>query len=264
MDFAQRLAELLKKENMTAYRLSKTLGVHQTSVKNWLEGNSKPRTEHIEKIAERFGVSIDYLMGNSNVPHAGVVTNNDSKTTDNAVKDEDALAQQIEHLNKLVNYDSETTWKFLAILCRNERIEHDFTERYVAQLSNTSLQDYLNFEMDGSALLPQNIINVMKVLGIKPNRALGFLEGDLVASMKDRQKKAAFIDDYNTETGKMVKKIMLEITELDLDTLQKIAEQIKEIILRNGFDDSIKFEKAINELNSIKNRPRNKSTEADV
>ena len=66
MEFAQRLNEMLEEKGVTAYRLSKTLGIHQTTVKNWVDGNSKPRTEFVQKMADFFGVSPDYLMGWSN------------------------------------------------------------------------------------------------------------------------------------------------------------------------------------------------------
>lgn len=49
MEFAQRLNEMLEEKGVTAYRLSKTLGIHQTTVKNWVDGNSKPRTEFVQK-----------------------------------------------------------------------------------------------------------------------------------------------------------------------------------------------------------------------
>lgn len=66
MEFAQRLNEMLEEKGVTAYRLSKSLGIHQTTVKNWVDGTSKPRTEFVQKMADFFGVSPDYLMGWSN------------------------------------------------------------------------------------------------------------------------------------------------------------------------------------------------------
>lgn len=257
MTFAQRLAELLKNGNMTAYRLSKTLGVHQTTVKNWLDGNSKPRTEYIEKIAEHFGVSIDYLMGNSNDPIGGVVSINIMNTD---VKNEDTMTRYIKRINKLANHDSDKTWKFLSVLCRNERIERDLTERYVSQNSSILLQNYLNFEKDCSTLPPQSVINIMETLGIDPDRALGYLEGDMIANMKDKHERAAFIEDNNTEAGKILKNIMVEIPELDIDTLNKIADKIKEIKIsrgKNEIDDSAKFHKIMTELRANEKSPQN-------
>lgn len=256
MTFAQRLAELLKNGNMTAYRLSKTLGVHQTTVKNWLDGNSKPRTEYMEKIAEHFGVSIDYLMGNSEAPLAEVITafTNIKKE---AMEDDDTLERLIKKLDKLIDYDSMTTWNYLSTICRNERIEQDLTERYVAQLSNIPLPDYLDFEMGKAVLSPQKAISILKALGIKPGPALSYLEGYMVANMKEGHEKEAFLDEDCSEAEKLINKIMLEITELDLDTLEMIMKEIKAHNSKSGNNDSAKFEKALVELKSIKKSPQN-------
>lgn len=54
--------ELLKKYNVTAYRVSKETGVGQSTFTDWKKGRSVPKLEKLQKIADYFGVSIDYLM----------------------------------------------------------------------------------------------------------------------------------------------------------------------------------------------------------
>lgn len=61
MPFAQVLQTLMDKNGLTNYQLSKALDCHQTSVKNWLDG-AKPQKLMLKKIAEYFGVSMDYLL----------------------------------------------------------------------------------------------------------------------------------------------------------------------------------------------------------
>ncbi|WP_324824994.1 helix-turn-helix domain-containing protein [Sinanaerobacter sp. ZZT-01] len=62
MTFSEILRRLMKNGNITPYRLSKDLNVHQTTIKNWLDGQT-PGPENIQKIANRFHVSIDFMLG---------------------------------------------------------------------------------------------------------------------------------------------------------------------------------------------------------
>lgn len=54
--------KLMRLKGVTAYRVSKDTGVTQTSLSNWKNGKSEPSNENIKKLADYFGVSIDYLM----------------------------------------------------------------------------------------------------------------------------------------------------------------------------------------------------------
>ncbi|MEA4988917.1 MAG: helix-turn-helix domain-containing protein, partial [Anaerovorax sp.] len=62
MTFSGILKQLMKNGNLTPYRLSKDLKVHQTTIKNWLDGQT-PGPENIQKVADRFNVSIDFMLG---------------------------------------------------------------------------------------------------------------------------------------------------------------------------------------------------------
>lgn len=43
MTFCETLSLLMQQhDNMSKYRLAKEIGVHQTTIKNWLEGNTVP------------------------------------------------------------------------------------------------------------------------------------------------------------------------------------------------------------------------------
>ena len=62
-EFGQSLSELMKKNQMSAYRLAKELDIHQTTIKNWREGKCEPMASHIVSIAIIFNVTCDYLLG---------------------------------------------------------------------------------------------------------------------------------------------------------------------------------------------------------
>lgn len=54
--------QLLQKYNLTAYKVSKATGVTQTSLSNWKSGRNTPSAKTLQKIADYFGVTVDYLM----------------------------------------------------------------------------------------------------------------------------------------------------------------------------------------------------------
>ena len=63
MNFAQALKKAMAEKGVTAYRLSKDLGVHQTTISNWLNGKSAPRMRIVHRISQVLGVQIDDLLG---------------------------------------------------------------------------------------------------------------------------------------------------------------------------------------------------------
>lgn len=54
--------QLLQKYGVTPYRVAKEAGVTQTALSNWKSGRNTPTTKTLQKIADYFGVTIDYLM----------------------------------------------------------------------------------------------------------------------------------------------------------------------------------------------------------
>ena len=63
MNFAQNLKLAMTSESMTMYRLAKELGVHQTTIKNWLEGKGEPRISEVQAIADALDIPVGELLG---------------------------------------------------------------------------------------------------------------------------------------------------------------------------------------------------------
>lgn len=61
----ERFVELLQERGMTAYRVSKETGVTQTTLSDWKTGRAAPKMGTLQKIADYFGVTLDWLCGNS-------------------------------------------------------------------------------------------------------------------------------------------------------------------------------------------------------
>lgn len=55
-------SNLLQKHGVTAYKVSKETGVSQSTLSDWKRGISTPKQDKLQKIADYFGVTIDYLM----------------------------------------------------------------------------------------------------------------------------------------------------------------------------------------------------------
>lgn len=53
---------LLKQTGVTAYRVSKETGIGASTFSDWKKGRSTPKQEKLQKIADYFGVTVDFLM----------------------------------------------------------------------------------------------------------------------------------------------------------------------------------------------------------
>ena len=73
-----RLRELRKERGMKQIELCQHLGVSQGNLSNWENGVYEPDTYYLKKIADFFGVTVDYLLGRSDsrtapLPSDGVI-----------------------------------------------------------------------------------------------------------------------------------------------------------------------------------------------
>lgn len=62
MSFSQNLRDVMEEKKITAYRLSKLVGVHQTTIKNWLDGKTTPKVEMARQVADALDVPVDKLL----------------------------------------------------------------------------------------------------------------------------------------------------------------------------------------------------------
>ena len=65
-------SELLQKNGVTPYKVSKATGVSQSTLSDWKRGISTPKQDKLQKIADYFGVPLTYLLtGNTTAPEKG-------------------------------------------------------------------------------------------------------------------------------------------------------------------------------------------------
>ncbi len=60
--FKNRLSKLIKERKMTQTELAKALGTHRQNVYQWVAGKTRPRPQDFKKLAQYFGVTVDYLL----------------------------------------------------------------------------------------------------------------------------------------------------------------------------------------------------------
>ena len=58
----RKIAELMQKNNVTAYQVAKATGLSNSAFSTWKKGRNKPNVEALQKLAEYFGVSVDYFF----------------------------------------------------------------------------------------------------------------------------------------------------------------------------------------------------------
>ena len=67
MSFAERLTELRKKRGLSQEELASKLGTQGPAIGRYERGAAKPTIEVASKISRILGVSLDYLVGNSDM-----------------------------------------------------------------------------------------------------------------------------------------------------------------------------------------------------
>ena len=57
-----KVEELVNKRGITLYALAKELGFAKSLFSDWKSGKSMPKTDKLIKIADYFGVTVEYLI----------------------------------------------------------------------------------------------------------------------------------------------------------------------------------------------------------
>lgn len=101
--------QLLQKNGVSAYKVSKDTGISQVTLSNWKNGISTPKQDKLKIIADYFQVSLNYLMG---------------------LEDKDVYENELEAKN--------ATEKEVLLLCRKVNDAPDeVREQIVEQFKNT-------------------------------------------------------------------------------------------------------------------------------
>lgn len=83
--------KLCKEKSITPYRVCKETGLTTSTISNWKAGRYTPKTDKLQKIADFFGVSIEFLMGTEEKEDSSIYYTNEetAKLAQEMFEDED-------------------------------------------------------------------------------------------------------------------------------------------------------------------------------
>ena len=92
-------SKLLQENGVTPYKVSKETGVSQSTLSDWKRGVSTPKIDKLQRIADYFGVSVEYLQTGKNrtvkkITDKSSLTNRDTKQIEAILSDTEALLKQ--------------------------------------------------------------------------------------------------------------------------------------------------------------------------
>lgn len=79
-------AKLLEERGVTAYKVSKATGIAGSTFSDWKSGRSTPKQDKLQKIADYFGVSVDFLITGKEETAVAQETHIDLKAEFNRIK----------------------------------------------------------------------------------------------------------------------------------------------------------------------------------
>ena len=82
--------QLLLKFGATAYQVAKATGISTATLTNWKKGRYTPKQDKLQKIADYFGVTVEYLMTGKNEPK--------EKSSELNAKDERDIAKDLDRI----------------------------------------------------------------------------------------------------------------------------------------------------------------------
>lgn len=72
MNIGSRIAKLRDQRGWTQEQTASSLGISRAALSHYEKNRREPDTETLAKFADLFKVSIDYLVGRTNAPHAAL------------------------------------------------------------------------------------------------------------------------------------------------------------------------------------------------
>lgn len=112
MDFSQRLRYLRDLNKVTQEQLAKYLGVGRPTIAGYETKGKQPSFEILDKIAGFFNVSLDYLLGRTDIKNFAMLSVQDTEKTYYASNE---VAKEINNLSPESQEDLEAYIKLLKI-----------------------------------------------------------------------------------------------------------------------------------------------------
>lgn len=117
--------QLLQKFGVTAYQVSKATGIAQSTLSNWKSRRNLIRGDKAQKIADYFGVSVDYLMTGKEKEGDKYYLNEETAAMAQELFENRDLRVLFDAARDAKPEDLKTTYDMLMALKRKERGEDE-------------------------------------------------------------------------------------------------------------------------------------------
>lgn len=119
--------QLLQKYGVSTYRVSKETGIAQSVFSSWKNGISTPKQDKLKKIADYFGVSVEYLItGEEKEGGEKYYLNDETAEMAQALFENKNLRVLFDAAKDASPEDLKTTYDMLMALKKKERGENEF------------------------------------------------------------------------------------------------------------------------------------------
>lgn len=246
---ASRLAQIMKEKNLRQIDiLNRTLpycqqyGVkmNKSDISQYCSGKTEPNQDKLFVLGKALNVSEAWLMG-YDVPMESSLSPKESS-------DDKSLRTLFDFINS--HPDS---IGYLAILCKNERIEKEYTEKSIAQKCNITLREYLDFENFYKNIGIQKIGSILSFFDFN----MTFILGYLVGATGSRDEIVDIMVSQATEKDKdNMKYIASQMVKMDSEKLNYFVELLKHYLPEDetNTQNTQKFTKAMYDFHKIEHK----------
>ncbi|MFZ5352777.1 MAG: helix-turn-helix domain-containing protein [Bacillota bacterium] len=127
-----RLKDLREERNLLQKDIAKIIGITDNAISNYERGTRIPDTETLSRLADFFGVSIDYILGKTNIKNVNEKMKASQQAEDIYKVDPDMLIQMCRAVNlpkeerdKIKEYSAMLIEKHLRELAEKEKAEKE-------------------------------------------------------------------------------------------------------------------------------------------
>lgn len=117
--FVQTVQELASQKGITIAKMIKDLGLGQGTFSTWKKRGTIPNGDTLRAIANYFGVSVDYLLGNTDEKKKPTADGGEPLQTDDPL-----LQEAIAIMEKLSPNKQEQAFQFLQFLAKDSQHNH--------------------------------------------------------------------------------------------------------------------------------------------
>lgn len=218
--FQERLRELRKGKGFTMEKMADELGISSGSISNYENGQRLPDIEVAAKIADYFGVSIDYLIGRTDTK---TVKEDERKVCDSLGLSETATDNFLHFLNLKPSKIKEFDYKYSMKKVINKAFsEHSFWNMFYSLYKLANISSEFLYDREFVSRNVQTMIDAADSLGITPCVLYDYM------SENDNWNKVRFNnrDKIDVEKYKVFKESQVLADSFDL--LRLIKEYSKE------------------------------------